>query len=440
MKVGAARVDITPPLGVELSGYGYFLDRRAERVLDRLYTRAVYIETEQQKALVLSSDLVGIDPWLTETTRTLCARYLGLPPEAVLIAATHTHSGPAAGRLFGCGAPDRLYFESLPYRWIEAAQKAASRAWPATVALNCAPYETFGINRNDPDGPKDQEIRVARFDVDGRPAAVLVNHAVHAVVYGRENRGISGDWPGEAARCIEAALGRGTEDDESAPVCLFLQGAAGTTNPRRACLGTDEGRLVCEEYGEEFGFAALDLLMAADPEPESEPESGGAALRCKRAAVELPLRQYARDELLVQCDKARAALEGLPEEEQPHSIWRLRLGVYERWLHDARWERRPAPAAELQVIAANALRIVGIPGELFPELGDEILDSREDGLSFLACYANHWLGYFPSREAFRDKRFNYPVNDAPFLAGLPPFEPDVGERIVAAACALVDAV
>jgi hypothetical protein len=114
--------------------------------------------------------------------------------------------------------------------------------------------------------------------------------------------------------------------------------------------------------------------------------------------------------------------------------------VYERWLHKAQWERFHAPTAELQVIAADALRIVGIPGELFAELGDEILDCREDGLSLLACYANDWLGYFPAQGAFGDPRFAYPVNDAPLLAGLPPFEPGVGERLTAAACSLVSGV
>ena len=44
MKVGYSTIDITPNLGVELSGYGWFLGRKAEGVLDKLYARAVAFE------------------------------------------------------------------------------------------------------------------------------------------------------------------------------------------------------------------------------------------------------------------------------------------------------------------------------------------------------------------------------------------------------------
>ena len=44
MKIGYASVDITPELGVELSGYGWFPERKAEGVLDNLYARAVVFE------------------------------------------------------------------------------------------------------------------------------------------------------------------------------------------------------------------------------------------------------------------------------------------------------------------------------------------------------------------------------------------------------------
>ncbi|MBQ4156523.1 MAG: hypothetical protein IJD86_00060, partial [Clostridia bacterium] len=61
MKIGFGSYTLTPPLGIELTGYGYYLERKALSVRDDLYARAVSIEDGDNKLLIASLDVLGIN-------------------------------------------------------------------------------------------------------------------------------------------------------------------------------------------------------------------------------------------------------------------------------------------------------------------------------------------------------------------------------------------
>ena len=44
MRAGYGKYELTPPMGVELAGFGYYLERRAQTVIDPLFARAVLLE------------------------------------------------------------------------------------------------------------------------------------------------------------------------------------------------------------------------------------------------------------------------------------------------------------------------------------------------------------------------------------------------------------
>ena len=54
MRAGFGKAEITPPLGVELAGYGYYLHRTADRVLDPLFVRAAAFERDGERYLLIS--------------------------------------------------------------------------------------------------------------------------------------------------------------------------------------------------------------------------------------------------------------------------------------------------------------------------------------------------------------------------------------------------
>jgi hypothetical protein len=76
-QAGFAKVDITPRVGVPLCGFGPFLNRRSIAVRDRLWARALAVEHDD-----------------TLRSRELVREATGLDPAHLLVACTHTHSGP----------------------------------------------------------------------------------------------------------------------------------------------------------------------------------------------------------------------------------------------------------------------------------------------------------------------------------------------------------
>ena len=93
LHAGGARVDITPQLGFPLVGYGNRL-QGATAVHDRLWARALVL-TDAHAALVLVSvEMCYLAMSTVAAVRLRIHRELGIPPEHVLIATTHTHAGP----------------------------------------------------------------------------------------------------------------------------------------------------------------------------------------------------------------------------------------------------------------------------------------------------------------------------------------------------------
>ncbi len=92
IRAGAAQAVITPPLGINMAGY--YHERIAEYVRDDLYCHALVLENDGERIALVSLDLVCVvDEWVREA-KGLVQSATGLPPERVLVCATHTHTGP----------------------------------------------------------------------------------------------------------------------------------------------------------------------------------------------------------------------------------------------------------------------------------------------------------------------------------------------------------
>ena len=93
-QVGFARVDMTPPIGTGLSGY--FHERISDGIKDTLDINAVACSDGTNKAVVISADVISLRAY-HDLYRKQAAEAAGLPPEAIFIACTHTHTGPVVG-------------------------------------------------------------------------------------------------------------------------------------------------------------------------------------------------------------------------------------------------------------------------------------------------------------------------------------------------------
>jgi neutral ceramidase len=216
LRAGAAKVDVTPSEGE--------LPKNSQGILDRLYARAIVLESGSTLAALITVDAGAVpDPIWQAVTGPLQSE-LGIPTTNVLLTATHTHS---AG---GQRGPD--YARKI----VDAVRQAKQKLAPARMAFGTG-VSFINVNRNiiDPktnrwwegpnyEGPSDKTVAVMKFEsLTGAPIAVYYNYAVHAVIAGQLDQ-VSGDIPGAASKYVEDSLDDGV-------VAVWSTGAAGDQNP-----------------------------------------------------------------------------------------------------------------------------------------------------------------------------------------------------------------
>ena len=91
-QAGIARREITPFWGVELTGWGYYIERRWQRIHDPLYTTALVVNDGEQTAVLITLDLMLIDEAFTRRTRELITAATGIPGSAILLTCSHSHN------------------------------------------------------------------------------------------------------------------------------------------------------------------------------------------------------------------------------------------------------------------------------------------------------------------------------------------------------------
>lgn len=222
MRAGYGIADITPPLGVELAGYGYYLERRAARVLDPLFARALYIDTADARWLLLCCDLLGLSQPVVEAVLAgLRARH-GLLRSQVMIVSIHTHTGPAVKHHEGCGEVDDAYVRGLPDTLLRAAAAAIEDA-RAVCTLRWREGRLpvpFAYNRAASEGPVDDTVRGFVLERASDIPIALVSYACHPVTWGRVDA-VSADYPGRVCALLEAKGYR----------ALYLNGLCGDIDP-----------------------------------------------------------------------------------------------------------------------------------------------------------------------------------------------------------------
>ncbi|HSQ79254.1 MAG TPA: hypothetical protein VLN41_01545 [Candidatus Bathyarchaeia archaeon] len=410
LRAGYGERTITPPLGVDLAGYGFYLDRKAESVLDDLKCRAVFLRTEGTAFLLVSCDVIGFTVEDADAIRSRIAEVHGLGHESVLLAATHTHSGPATQPIPGLGDIDEAYMERLRGLILEAAAEATASPRPAGLAYALEAIEPLGYNRrkNDFCGV-DPVLKAVILRTPGQKI-YLLSYACHAVIFGRKSH-VSADWPGAVVREIEKAGDR----------ALFFQGFCGDIDPLLQKNRWGEG--TAEDCADIADLVKRRLVRAeryaiAQPEP---------ALAAAEVRIGVPLTVYGKRTIERQAASFARTYAQFPGAERFAADWRRRA------LAAAPAMRRSpevAVAVPVQALRLGGLRIVALPGEFFSEIGLKL--QKTDGPLVPIGYANGNIGYVPTDRDFKD-RTDYACYCAPMFYQLFPFAVGVERRFLGAA-------
>ncbi|HOK90048.1 MAG TPA: neutral/alkaline non-lysosomal ceramidase N-terminal domain-containing protein [Candidatus Hydrogenedentes bacterium] len=230
LEAGAGRVDITPPMPCPLNGYGARMGRDSEGTHDPIWARALYLDDGTTRLFLVSIDHVAITPELRDRVMELAPDVV--PPEHVLIAATHTHNGPGGTtRLMPFRLVSGRYMPEVVEHSAQGIARAMQEAYDNRVraALGWTVVEqSLTRNRRYANGPVDPLMGVILVeDADGAPIAVVANLAAHPTSVGGEGSYLfSGDYPAYYYEEMEKL---------TRPECvaLFLNGTEGnqTINP-----------------------------------------------------------------------------------------------------------------------------------------------------------------------------------------------------------------
>jgi hypothetical protein len=359
LEAGAAKVEITPPLGFPMWGYSSRRDKPSDGVLDPLLARTIVLKAGEAKIALVSLDL-GRPPTRSSMARIRDALKKDGFTELFLVG-SHTHHGPVL-ELNTWPTPEKSYTRELEEKLISLIKKADAARVPARYGM--ASTETH-LNRNrqskQANKPVDNELTLLRIeDLTGKPIAHAVNFAAHPTMLPAELLKFSPDFPGAMAKIVEA---------ESGVPCLFLQGAAGDLSPN-----SPEGIKGPEAFGKRLGEDVLKLNKTIKMATDKDAVLAASREELKfRSVVEVANPQI----------KAALSKAFFPE----------LIDFFEKEYRDG-----VRPTVTVAVLD-NAIGFVGVSGELFCEHAIALRRRARLQNMMVMGYCNDYHQYFPTIQA-----------------------------------------
>jgi len=412
-QVGTGRQAITPEEPMWMAGYAA-RSAPSDGKLHELWAKALAVEDAQgRRAVLVSTDLIGVTTAITEATASLVEERVGIPRERFLLTASHTHCGPVVrdSLLNMYGLDDEqlqrmdAYSAGLPERILAAVEMAVNDLEPATLhwgngtagfAGNRRSYTLGGLsNAHNPIGPVDHDVPVllAR-NAEGAPKGVLFGYACHNTTLDIQQ--FNGDYAGFAQIAVEEALPGAT--------ALFVAGCGGDQNPypRREIA-------YAERHGEELAEGVLDAV-------ESELTLVEGPLRAVFEEIALPLSTPpTREQLEADLDSSNVYV----QRRARHLLRRMEA-------EDGLPDSHPYPIQVWQF--GDTLQITALGGEVVVDYALRLKHELGRDKQFIIAYANDTPGYIPSLRILREG--GYEGEGAMLYYGLWPWAPTVEETII----------
>lgn len=252
LEAGAYVQDVTPPFESLLINGGFLERRRAKMNPGDLKARCFVLQRGEVNIAIAVVDSCMIPREVCDQAKVLASKATGIPPERILITATHTHSAPSTMDYCLGTMADPAYTKFLPAKIAEGITKAHKKLEPAQIGweqikapgyTNCRRWITrpdqmltdpFGDKsvrammhpgyQNPkyigPSGPVDDELSLLSIQaLDGSPLAVLANFSMH--YHG------GGGGPADYFGLFSDRLAEQLTIDGKSPVCAMTQGTSG---------------------------------------------------------------------------------------------------------------------------------------------------------------------------------------------------------------------
>lgn len=435
LTAGIAVIDITPPVGYRMSGY--FRERLSTGTSNPLHAKAIVLRQGAESAALVFCDIIGLSPKVSSDARRKAAEKTGIPSANILIAATHSHTGPLYFGALRKHLHDRAVarygsdpYEKVDYpsefvaKLVKVITEANASAKPVRLKAGVADQQDLSFNRRfrmkdgsvrfnpgvlNPDivrslGPIDPEVGMVFFrEADSESVvAALVNFALHLDTVGGTK--YAADYPFYLEQSLRKAYG----SDFS---LLFGTGTCGDINhidvTKKQRLKTDYiGKTLAETVKEKAG----QLKDVTEP-----------SLAVCSEIVHVPLQRYGPQEVAWARQNIKKVGTGelsFLKQVEAYKILAIQM------------RRGKTIPLEVQVFRLGRdVVLVGLPGEVFADLGLAIKRASPFPTTLVIELCQDAPGYIPTKKAFAEGSYET-VNSR--------IAPGGGEKMVEAAIRLIE--
>ncbi|HQP98280.1 MAG TPA: neutral/alkaline non-lysosomal ceramidase N-terminal domain-containing protein [bacterium] len=400
-EVGFSVIELTPPVGTPIGG-NFRADYASRGVIEPLLANAMVVRDENTAVAMVSADLLTVPQSMTEEVRQRVSQRCPLPGENILIAATHTHSGPATLELTDGSLASQETLQGITRAITDAIVKAYWAMEPSIIRLSRFTEDSLVFNRrlrmkdgsvrmnwermdpseiDGPLGPTDPEGFMVSVSNNGRLRGLLINYALHPAVLAGENWDLGPDWPG----FLREALARYVGGD--VPI-LYFNGTQGNINHLDA-WDPLQGRGLKE--AQRIGYVLATAAVSSSFQMQRI--DGPVAVSSEELLVN---RRSVSAQTVADAEKRLAALGTLTVEGQEDGMpsW-----FFDKELVEHAGRQNEPVSLEVQAIRIGDIGFAGFPGEFFVEYGLELKRHSPAEFTIPLGLANGEVGYVPTPEA-----------------------------------------
>jgi neutral ceramidase len=409
LTAGVAVADITPPIGYRMSGY--FNERLSTCTLNPLHAKAIVLRQGDISSAMVFCDIIGLSLDVSSRARKRAAERTGIPASNILIAATHSHTGPlyfgalrkyfheAAVAEDGSDPCEKVnYPEELVEKLAGVIVKANAALKPVILSAGSVDQQGLSFNRRfhmkdgtvrfnpgvlNPDivraaGPIDPEVGMVflrEADGDNEPIAAIVNFALHLDTVGGTN--YAADYPYYLEQSLREQYGNKF-------VLLFGTGTCGDINhidvTKKERLKTDYiGRTLAKKVE-----AKKDSLkIVAEP-----------MLGVRTGIVDAQLQKFGPEKIAwahQNIKKVGTKELSFLEQVEAYKILAIQM------------RSGQTIPLEIQVFRLGRdVAVVGLPGEVFVDLGLKIKKASPFATTLVVELCQDAPGYIPTKKAFTE--------------------------------------
>lgn len=414
IKSGFSRKNVTPKLGVPISGY--YEARFAKEILDDLYVNATAFDDGNSKAIIVNADSLMFSKNQSDEIRREIAAACGIPVSAVFLGCSHTHTAPMYGPDFASSLKgDEEYELLLKKSLCEVSKEALADCKPAVLSTANGTAENIsfvrrfrmkdgGVQTNPgvgntnidyPLGQVNNEVKLLKIERENADDIYIVNFGTHPDSIGGEV--ISGDYPAFVRDTVEKAL--------DGVKCMFITGAQGDVNhinplPTEAdrcglCYDSFDGVPRGYEHSKHMGRVIAGAVL----------QICGKTRRLTSDTI-----AYASQLVTLPSNMDNSRLDEAnhivklhtdgKDDEIGYTGMELTTVVAEATRIVALQNGPESYDFELTALKIGDVAFAGLPGEPFVEIGRKISEASPFAETFVCCLTNGGDSYFPTSSAY----------------------------------------